>query len=403
MKNLKYVLIALSTSIAGIGSYAQADRGFVIEGMVSGVKDGQKIALCNPDERVTKASSWKVLDSCIVNGGHFIFHGHINGGVRWVSLGDIQERLFGKGFLLGENDTIKVSGTVVVDRWNSVNIDGGKAGKDLAKLYNACAQALDRFSTGLNKYLYTDFFDRLSDSVGYRKTLMDSIENSRRESGEELLSAIARLDENSAVPFFIDYLKLYKYVNNTKSFRGIYDRLGKDVRESYYGRLMKMDIDSLCVGCHAPDFAATSKNGSQLSLNDVLKKNKMVVIEFWGIQKPADVSFNGVTEENGQLLSPFYRKFHSKGFEVIGVSREINKESWNEALAIGNNPWLEVSNLSYDEPVFAKFDLVYVNNPYNVIVDQTGSIIAWNINNDLEMQWLVDKYLNDAISNLNNR
>jgi len=73
-----------------------------------------------------------------------------------------------------------------------------------------------------------------------------------------------------------------------------------------------------------------------------------------------------------------YKKFNSKGFDVLGVSLDRDKESWLKAISDDNLTWTHVSDLQYWQNAAAK--LYGVNSiPSNVLLDQNGVIIARNL------------------------
>ncbi|HLX95844.1 MAG TPA: TlpA disulfide reductase family protein [Verrucomicrobiae bacterium] len=74
---------------------------------------------------------------------------------------------------------------------------------------------------------------------------------------------------------------------------------------------------SLAMGTKLPDFTTTNIAGEPLSLADY--KGKLVLIDFWATWCPP------CRAELPNLLS-VYSKYHSQGFEIIGVSLDDNQQ-----------------------------------------------------------------------------
>ena len=73
-----------------------------------------------------------------------------------------------------------------------------------------------------------------------------------------------------------------------------------------------------------------------------------------------------------------YNEFHKKGFDILGVSLDHEKEAWTKAIADDKITWGQVSDLKWWDNAAAK--LYAVNAiPANFLLDESGKIIAKNL------------------------
>ena len=120
-------------------------------------------------------------------------------------------------------------------------------------------------------------------------------------------------------------------------------------------------------GRPAPEFTLARRDGSLLSLSDF--RGKVVVLDFWASWcKPCRASFPWVRE--------FYKEYKDKGVEIIGMSIDSNRASWEKALDEEQLPWPQV----IDETVKGSYrvgELYHVLAvPMFVVVDKEGKIVV---------------------------
>jgi len=137
-------------------------------------------------------------------------------------------------------------------------------------------------------------------------------------------------------------------------------------------------IDSL-IGKPAPNFSQTDTAGKTVSLSDF--KGNVTLIEFWA-------SWCGPCRESNPALVKTYQKFSGKGFKILGVSLDENKQHWLKAIKNDNLAWTHVSDLNFWKNSAAILYRV-VGVPYNVLIDESGKVLATNVNDES-----LDKQLN---------
>jgi peroxiredoxin len=132
-------------------------------------------------------------------------------------------------------------------------------------------------------------------------------------------------------------------------------------------------MKTVAVGQKAPDFTLNDPSGTPVSLSSRIGA-KVLLIDFWASW------CNPCRQENPNVVK-VYGEFHKKGFDIIGVSLDQDKDSWVKAISDDKLTWTHVSDLKYWGSDAAK--LYAVNSiPSNLLVDDKGIIIARNLRGD---------------------
>ena len=72
------------------------------------------------------------------------------------------------------------------------------------------------------------------------------------------------------------------------------------------------------------------KEGNTVNLSDVIKTGQYTLLEIWA---------SLVWSVSGDIphLKDAYSAYHAKGFDIVSVSIDANKEQWKKALEQGTN------------------------------------------------------------------
>lgn len=128
------------------------------------------------------------------------------------------------------------------------------------------------------------------------------------------------------------------------------------------------------VGSPYLDFTQSDAAGNPVSLKSVVEKpgNRYILLDFWA-------SWCGPCMDELPSLTKCYADFHDKGFEVIGVSADKEKEEWLNAISENGLEWINVSDLKFYENEVSR--LYGVNAyPSNFLIDcKTGLFVARNL------------------------
>lgn len=171
------------------------------------------------------------------------------------------------------------------------------------------------------------------------------------------------------IPEFFDNLPVN--FQRESFFISVYNHLTQKIKESYYGEIMKEKI-ALCNGQTAPDFGFSTIDGKALHLNEIIQKNKLTVLHFWS---------NGSTDRkriHGEL-SEAYKRYHNKGLEVVSVSLDANPEKWKRIVREDQIPGLQTCDFREEESPVAQLYKMDPKNTVNILIDQNGKMIAWDM------------------------
>ncbi len=122
----------------------------------------------------------------------------------------------------------------------------------------------------------------------------------------------------------------------------------------------------LMVGSVAPDFGQETPDGKILKLSDL--RGKYVLIDFWA-------SWCGPCRRENPNVVRMYERFKEKGFEILGVSLDQNRDSWLNAIAGDGLKWPQVSDLKgWANAVAKNYEVNSI--PKTILIDPKGVIIA---------------------------
>ncbi|MEJ1238482.1 AhpC/TSA family protein [Chryseolinea sp. T2] len=165
----------------------------------------------------------------------------------------------------------------------------------------------------------------------------------------------------------------------------LYEGLSAEVKETPYGKTVAQFLSLTKdpkVGDQYTDFTQPDINGKPVSLSDF--KGKLVLLEFWG-------SWCGPCRKSNPELVKIYHEFSAKGFAVLGVASETNRNAWINAIEKDKLPWTNVTELKGDKNSAA---IIYAISyyPSNFLIDQSGTIIARDITGN-ELRRMLKKHL----------
>ncbi len=123
------------------------------------------------------------------------------------------------------------------------------------------------------------------------------------------------------------------------------------------------------IGAEAPDFSMNTVEGKALSLKEL--RGKVVLVDFWA-------SWCGPCRKENPAVVAAYQKFKGRGFDILGVSLDSNKDRWVDAIAADGLTWPHVSDLKGWQNDAAKLYSV-TSIPQNVLLDKEGRILARNL------------------------
>lgn len=152
----------------------------------------------------------------------------------------------------------------------------------------------------------------------------------------------------------------------------MYDTLSPAVQKSYFGGKLNEIVQAAAktaVGQVAPEFSQNDPNGQPVNLSSF--RGKYLLIDFWAAWcQPCRA-------ENPNVVKA-YNTYKDKGFEILGVSLDQDKDAWLKAVADDKLTWTQVSDLKYWNNDVAKLYGVR-SIPASYLLDKEGKIVAKNL------------------------
>ncbi|HEY4110648.1 TlpA disulfide reductase family protein [Puia sp.] len=178
----------------------------------------------------------------------------------------------------------------------------------------------------------------------------------------------ARQHPSSYVSAFA-LLEYFSYNVDEKELDSLYTGLDIPVQTSFLGLQVKEILRGAkltAVGNPAPVFTQDDVDGRPVALASF--KGGYVLVDFWA-------SWCGpCRQENPNIVKAFHQ-YHTKGFSIVGVSLDEQKERWVAAIKKDGLAWTQVSDLKgWDNQVAALYGIKGI--PMNFLLDKDGKIIA---------------------------
>jgi peroxiredoxin len=338
-----------------------ADLPFSVQGTVKGISTGY--VYFGYTDAVTGRLSGR-MDSARITNGKFLYTGtvpepaQISIGLRNGRLRFFSPRLFlDKGVLTMDIDVNKP------DEMQAK----GNASQDQLNAFN------DRFDPILKRG-NAAYGARLRAVKQHNKRAIDSLDNvfiECRSATVELVKQEVQAHPNSTVSAFIVTRHLVP-IPDAEVLKPLYHQLSVQVRSSAYGKIILKAVeagDRTAIGVKAPAFVLPDIARKKVSLDTY--KGKYTLIDFWA-------SWCGPCRAENPNVLEAYKRFHTKGFDVLSISLDDSRGNWIKAVNEDKLPWTQVSDLKGSaSPVKNVYGIKSI--PMNYLLDREGKIVAKNL------------------------
>ena len=136
------------------------------------------------------------------------------------------------------------------------------------------------------------------------------------------------------------------------------------------------------VGKQFKDFEMADVEGNMHKISEYVAANEVTLIDFWA-------SWCGPCRAEMPAVKAAYEAYKAKGFGIVGVSLDNNKEAWLKGIADLGLEWPQISDLQGWGCEGAK--LYGVNSiPATVLVAKDGTILAKNVRGEAIQEKLAE-------------
>jgi peroxiredoxin len=334
-----------------------AAPGYTLQGEV-GAPDGTKVYLNRQEDKTNHK------DSTIVQGGHFTFRGRL-AEPSWVSVQMPAEKRYAGFFLENRPVTVQfpadakapvvVKGSATQDEYASYDVQWRAITQKAGPIYEMLAKATPA--------------GQKEAPPEVRKEADARFEALGKES-KQVAEAYVQAHPNSLVAASVVQWRFVDFPDYDEASK-LYKQLGPVAKASGPGRSINKFMttwDKTAIGTK-PEFAQADAAGKQVKLSDF--RGKYVLVDF-------GASWCGPCRAENPNVVAMYSKYHSQGFEVLGVSLDSKKEPWLKAIETDGLAWTQLSDLQgWKNAVAVQYGIAAV--PQNFLVDPQGKVVAKNL------------------------
>jgi len=348
---MRNVIVILVFALAFF-SCQSAKNEFSINGSIAGIETG-KVYL-------QKISDGKpiTVDSAIVTSGKFTFKGKmVTPDLRLLRLNakDYLAQFFLENaniIVKANKDSLrstKIIGSPSQDIFQIYINEMDKLNKDVTALQEKYQEAMTTGNTNAAEKAKIDYQAMIDNNKVYTKNFVKE-------------------HSNSVVAAFITLAQLANQIE-IGELDSITSKFAPEISQTEYVVKLKELIKSQKkteVGAVAPDFTMNDPDGKPITLSSL--HGKVVLVDFWA-------SWCGPCRQENPNVVRLYQQFHTKGFEILGVSLDRNKDEWLKAIKADQLTWIHVSDLQFWQNAAAR--LYAVNSiPQSFLLDKEGKIVG---------------------------
>ena len=182
----------------------------------------------------------------------------------------------------------------------------------------------------------------------------------------------ARINQNSieALKLIASRMTRQEGMNFYDTYESVFQNFSEKIKSSTEGIEMREKLKYFKQskkGSIAPEFSFKDINGENISLKDY-KDKKYILIDFWA-------SWCSPCRQELPYIKELYKKYGSKGFEIISITKDENLENWKRAILKEKiDVWKQISILENNNSI--EKDYFVFGIPHKILIDKNGVIIG---------------------------
>jgi peroxiredoxin len=363
MKKLLFLLLSLLPLLAA------AQKSYTISGKLPAVKGHAKAYLVT-----LQGNSYKNKDSVDINGGQFQFKGNVSEPAQVM----IEVKYSGLRKSGNQNDYISFwlensnISLITADSIKNAKVSGSTADRQdrelsalITPFTNKIIKLQNEFSKGHEAVA--------GKTVEERKVASDSL-NSYVKQIRNIQLKFVESNPNSFMALYTFNTSILGSHFDSAEVKPLFYKFSSQLQSSSLGKLAIDRIlanEKRAVGVKIIDFSQTDINGKPFNIKSL--RGKYVFLDFW-----ASWCY-WCRAENPNVLKA-YEQLKDRNLEIVSVSFDESKASWENAVKQDKLPWLQVSDLKgmkVRDGLAAKLDIKAL--PQNLLINPEGMIIATNL------------------------
>jgi thiol-disulfide isomerase/thioredoxin len=310
-------------------------------------------------------SDLRTFDSAVIHGNEFEFKGKADS--AYMGVLTVDNRPYAVLFVENGNINIEISGDI-----NNQSLAGGTKLNDLFKSFN---QSLEPVKAKINE------LGQYARSQERTAGLEHEINEKYDVLAQEMLQVSVDFLEKNPGTLFSAFMLLSSMSQgiDDELIQRSYDKLDEQVKNSALGTIIRQEIEKskikeIAVDEPFRDMTMQTPDDREMSISDYAGKGKYVLLDFWA-------SWCGPCRAENPGVVALYNEYKDKGFEIVGISLDDNKDAWLKGIKDDGITWPQMSDLKgWKSEATSKYRVQGI--PYTVLLDKEGKVIATNLRSE---------------------
>lgn len=306
---------------------------------------------------------FEIIDSAVVNKGHFTFHGHQREPAVAILIPDNDRESAIPPLLLAlQPGTIRV----IID---SVTHIGGTPLNDRLQTYEEQRQSFVRqLQTITRRYLKDYLSGQLTDSSFL--SLKQDFE--LEQKGLEKITReyiTANTDNVTSVYLFLQNSFLFTPEEQRQLIANASPAFRKNVAIRKVARMLAR-LKNVAPDMPYIDLPLQTPDGQETSLSQYIGNGRYVLLDFWASWCPP-------CQRQTPYLKQLYHRYDKREFSIVGISLDTNRNDWLDYIRVNQMNWPQLDDpKGWDSEAILSY--VIQGIPHLVLIGPDGKIVANN-------------------------